>query len=92
MSLDRMHERLRWHCRRGMLELDLVLQAFLERHLDGLDASGIEAFKSLLARTDPDLLDLVMGHDEPRSERERELLALMRNVSCIPRSTQTIQH
>ena len=81
MSLDRMHERLRWHCRRGMLELDLVLQAFLERHLDGLDASGIEAFKSLLARTDPDLLDLVMGHDEASVAGERDVLSLIRNDS-----------
>ena len=30
--------RIHWHCRRGLLELDLVLAAFLERHLDRLDA------------------------------------------------------
>ena len=82
-TLDRMHDRLRWHCRRGMLELDLVLSAFLERHLDALDPSGIEAFKSLLALPDPDLFDLVMGRGEPRSTRARELVALMRKDRAI---------
>ena len=31
-------DRIRWHCRRGMLELDLVLARFLERHLANFDA------------------------------------------------------
>ena len=82
-SLDRMHDRLRWRCRRGMLELDLVLNDFLEQHLDALDPVGIEAFKALLALPDPDLLDLVMGRDEPENPRERELVALMRKNRSI---------
>ncbi len=73
----RMRDRIRWHCRRGMLELDLVLNAFVERHLDGLDASRLAAFQGLLERTDPELLDLVMGRDQARDDREREVLALM---------------
>ena len=74
-------ERIRWHCRRGMLELDLVLSAFLRRHFENLDAEGLEAFTSLLARTDPELLDLVMGHDEAGTAGERKVLALIRNDS-----------
>ena len=83
-SLDRMHDRLRWRCRRGMLELDLVLNAFIERHLDELEPSAIEAFKSLLALPDPELFDHVMGRTEPESIEERELLALMRKDRAIP--------
>jgi antitoxin CptB len=79
---DRLRSRIRWRCRRGLLELDLVLHAFLERHLDGLDAAGLEALKSLLARSDPELLDLVLGRQEAAGIREREVLALMRNESC----------
>ena len=30
-------DRIRWHCRRGLLELDIVLARFLDRHLDDLD-------------------------------------------------------
>ena len=79
---DRTRERIRWRCRRGLLELDLVLNAFLARHFDELDAAGLEAFSTLLARTDPELLELVMGRGEPARRRERELLALMRSDSC----------
>ena len=81
---DRIHDRLRWHCRRGMLELDLVLNAFIERHLEALEPSGIEAFKSLLALPDPELLDHVMGRTQPESTEERALLALMRKGRAIP--------
>ena len=80
-TLDRMHDRLRWHCRRGMLELDLVLNAFLERHLDELDPSGIEAFKRLLERPDPELLDLVMGRAETENMGEGAVLAKIRRAN-----------
>ena len=84
---DRARERLRWRCRRGMLELDLVLDAFVERHLDSLDADGVEAFKRLLGRTDPELLDLVMGRGEGDDAGERALLAFMRTEACSARSS-----
>ena len=88
---DRALERLRWRCWRGMLELDLVLKAFLERHLETLDEARLEAFAALLERTDPDLLDLVMGVADGRDPRERELLALMRDTSNHEqRSTQPV--
>ena len=87
---DRERERIRWHCRRGMLELDLVLTRFLERHFEDLDAEAIDAFASLLAHTDPELLDLVMGRDEARSAGEREVLSLIRNDSRRNSSISTI--
>jgi antitoxin CptB len=84
----RIGERIRWHCRRGMLELDLVLNAFVERHLDRLDASRLAAFQGLLARTDPELLDLVMGRAEGRGDGECQVLALMRTKPCSESSIQ----
>ena len=79
---DRTRERIRWRCRRGLLELDLVLKAFLERHFDSLDAAGVEAFNGLLSHTDPELLDLVMGRGDAPGARQGEILALMRAESC----------
>jgi antitoxin CptB len=75
---DRTRDRIRWRCRRGMLELDLVLHAFLERHFDGLDASMTHAFCAMLGRSDPELLDLIMGGEEPGNMNERKVLALIR--------------
>jgi succinate dehydrogenase flavin-adding protein (antitoxin of CptAB toxin-antitoxin module) len=57
--------RVRWHCRRGMLELDLVLARFLDRHLATLTPGQHAAFKTLLEDSDNDLWDLVSGHGEP---------------------------
>ena len=87
---DRAHERLRWRCRRGMLELDLVLNVFLERELDQLDAAHVDAFARLLERIDPELLDLVMGREEGRDSNERHVLALMRKATCSERNTQPV--
>jgi antitoxin CptB len=72
-----------------MLELDLVLNAFLARHLDILDAGQLDALRALLDRPDPQLLDFVMGHDEPDAPAERDIVALMRAVSTGTASTGT---
>lgn len=59
--------RLRWHCRRGMLELDLLLGRFLEREYIHLDERQREAFESLLNLPDQLLYERLMddtaGHD-----------------------------
>ena len=73
----RERDRIRWRCRRGMLELDLVLSGFLDSHLDTLDDDRIDTLNSLLMRPDPELLDLVMGRCEGRNANERTLLALI---------------
>ncbi len=54
-------ERIRWRCRRGMLELDIVLGRFVERHYTGLDPAGREAFDALLDMPDAELWDIITG-------------------------------
>jgi len=54
-------ERIRWHCRRGLLELDLVLSKFLDKRYPYLSSSQKAVFVSLLAYTDNDLWDLLSG-------------------------------
>jgi antitoxin CptB len=44
--------RLAWRCRRGMLELDIVLQRFLAQHFNGLTNEELSAFDGLLALPD----------------------------------------
>ena len=75
---DPARDRIRWHCRRGMLELDLVLNRFLDRHYAALGPDKVGAFAALLERTDPELLDLIMGHLEAQAPDERAVLALLR--------------
>lgn len=82
-------DRIRWRCRRGMLEIDLVLNAFIAHHLESLDARQLAAFMRLLDRIDPELFDLVMGREEAADEDERAVLALMRAESCAAAGTLT---
>jgi antitoxin CptB len=47
--------RLYWHSRRGMLELDLMLVPFAERHVKHLTAEQQQLYKLLLLEEDQDL-------------------------------------
>jgi antitoxin CptB len=58
-------ERLRWQCRRGLRELDELLQPFLRCRYDDLDAAEMLVFRDLLACTDPDLLNYLMKNKIP---------------------------
>lgn len=77
---QRDRDRIRWHCRRGLLELDLVLERFVERHLDALSTSQTEVFRELLAYEDNDLLDMVMGRADPVNTQLSAVLEMMRTA------------
>ena len=53
--------RLLWSCRRGMLELDLLLKDFIYKGYDSLEPHDRSAFESLLEYPDAVLFDLLMG-------------------------------
>jgi antitoxin CptB len=60
--------RLKWRCRRGLLENDLFIERFFRRHEPTLSlrqASGLEALMEL---ADNDLLDLLLARREPGAE------------------------
>jgi antitoxin CptB len=73
-------DRIRWRCRRGLLELDLVLTRFLERRLTALTEAERDAFKSLLQRSDNDLWDLVAGRQPLPAGLEGDLVRELRQV------------
>ena len=73
-------DRIRWHCRRGLLELDLILERFNQRHLDGLDAVQLEQFKELLALDDNYLLDLIMERIAVTDQRLAKVLGMLKEV------------
>lgn len=57
--------RLRWLCRRGMLELDAWLQPFLERRYPELDAQARADFERLLDLEDFQLYDFLTRASQP---------------------------
>jgi antitoxin CptB len=57
--------RLRWRCRRGMLENDLILERFLAAHGEALSVGEVAALDRLLDLGDNELWDLLSGRTEP---------------------------
>lgn len=56
--------RLRWACRRGMLELDVILMPFVENHYSQLPENEKALFQILLDGDDPVLFAWFMGHEK----------------------------
>jgi antitoxin CptB len=51
--------RVRWRCRRGLLELDIILQRFVDMHYAKLDETEVRQFETLLDRSDNDLWAMI---------------------------------
>ncbi len=67
--------KLRWRCRRGMKELDLLLTRYVdERYSQAADAEQA-AFRRLLELQDPTIHDYVLGRDAPSEPELRSLIA-----------------
>lgn len=60
--------RLKWMCRRGMLELDVLFGKFLETGYSGLSDEEKCQFVQLLSNPDPDLIGWLLGTDEPADD------------------------
>jgi antitoxin CptB len=58
--------RLRWRCRRGMKELDVVLERCLAELLPGADAAERQAFGRLLTLPDPELAGYLLHGASPK--------------------------
>jgi len=63
--------RLRWQCRRGLLELDLLLVRFLEERYSALNAAQQGDFHRLLEYPDPTLLTWIQGQDQPPDDLKK---------------------
>ena len=60
--------RVRWACRRGMLELDVIFQPFVEKYYESLSNVDKETFIRLLECEDPELFAWFMGHEDCSDE------------------------
>ena len=75
--MERALDRVKWKCRRGLLELDLVLQEFLEKHLRETD---LQPLNELLDLPDNDLWDIVSGRSEGYEAKFGGLVERLRAV------------
>jgi antitoxin CptB len=72
--------RLRWRCRRGMLENDLILVRFLDARGEAMTGDDVAALDRLLDLSDNELWDLLAGRAEPEDATLRPLLDALRRA------------
>ena len=72
--------RLRWRCRRGMLENDLVLTRFLDARGESLTDGELAALDRLLDLSDNELWELLSGRQEPEDAAVKPLVETLRSL------------
>ena len=69
---ERSLSKLRWRCRRGLLENDLFVERFFSRHGESLTEDHARGLAALMDLADNDLLDLLLARKEPEGEMLRD--------------------
>ncbi|MEN8762631.1 MAG: succinate dehydrogenase assembly factor 2 [Thiogranum sp.] len=73
--------RMRWKCRRGMLELDLLLRDFLDSGYQDLDETGQQLLDRILDYPDAVLLEWLMGRIRPTDKDVAQLVDKIRSAA-----------
>lgn len=72
-------KQLQWQCRRGMLEIDLILKRYLSESYLEADEAEQQLFEALLAENDQQLFLWFTGREEPTSKYEH-LICKLRKI------------
>jgi antitoxin CptB len=75
--------RLRWRARRGMLENDLLISRFLDRHAAGLDEAQLRAFERLLELPDQELFELLLSRKDLDDTADKVLGAVLMKIRSV---------
>ncbi len=78
--------RLKWACRRGMLELDVLFMPFVDEAYEHLNNEDRATFERLLEGDDPELFAWFMGHEKCEDEK---LNAMVQLILMSPRNAPT---
>ncbi|MBV8125583.1 MAG: succinate dehydrogenase assembly factor 2 [Pelomonas sp.] len=81
---ERELSKLRWRCRRGLLENDLFIERFFERH-ENLSERQADGLRRLMDLADNDLLDLLLARKEPAGELDCESVQLVLSQLRTPK-------
>jgi len=73
-------DRVRWRCRRGMLELDIVLQRFVDKHYTQLNEAELQQLDTFLNLPDNDLWDMITAKKEIKDIKLQPMLQLLQIV------------
>lgn len=77
---DKKFNELKWRCRRGMREMDILLDQFLETHYANLSSEQQLYLTKLLDMQDPQLFALMMRANPAENEIEKSLIDLINPI------------
>ena len=77
--------KLKWRCRRGLLENDLFIERFFARHESTLTEQQAEGLRALMELSDNDLLDLLLERKQPEAEMRRPEVIEVLDMLRVPR-------
>jgi antitoxin CptB len=78
---ERELSKLKWRCRRGLLENDLFIERFFKQYEAALTVDQAQAMTDLMDLSDNDLLDLLLGRKEPECAlATADVLALLKQM------------
>ena len=86
---ERALSKLRWRCRRGLLENDLFIEQFFARHDTDLTVRQAEALGVLMDLSDNDLLDLLLGRKQPQDAQAHD--DVVQVLSMLRAARQPVQ-
>ncbi|GAB5414574.1 MAG: succinate dehydrogenase assembly factor 2 [Congregibacter sp.] len=82
--MDEEFKRMQWASRRGMLELDLILEPFVRQHFADLDEAGRQRYRKLMECQDQELFGWFLKKERPAdaelAQMVGEVLAATRRV------------
>ena len=78
------HSRLLWRCRRGIQELDIRFQRFIDQHYDQLSLEERHTLDMLLDQADPVILSWITGTSEPPTNEFNQIISLIRDTTSKP--------
>ena len=73
-------ERVRWRCRRGLLELDIVLGRFVQQRYPAMNDEERVIFDELLDLPDTELWELITGNKKPIHAHQSVVLGWMKEA------------
>ena len=78
---DLTQKQLKWACRRGMLELDMLLEPFLAKTYPNLSQEERLIFQRLLTASDQELFQWFLGSASPDDADMKSMVEMIRSYA-----------
>ncbi len=79
--------RLKWRCRRGMKELDVLLERYVVNVYAQAPAAQQAAFRELMEMPTPIMLALLLGREPAKTVELQQLVADLQGTGDVSRAT-----